>query len=297
MKSFIGSRALPHLTYHGPTTLDEMLHLLNVLPGETKIIAGGTDFLPAVRMGGAFYEPGLNIVDVTQVEEIGNIQKDGPTISIGAATRLSVVSGSSAIKEGAPLLRMAINDMGSAQVRNAGTVGGNLCTASPAGDTAPPLLALDAQVSIKGPDKQVVIPLDQFFHGPGKTVLEPKDVLTEIQFKAMSPDETHFWYKMGRRNSFCISVISIALRLIVSDGVFEMVRIALGAVAPTPIRAIEAEEFLTDREANAEVIEKGARLIAAATNPISDVRATGEYRKDMAYVLGKRALTACQALG
>ena len=293
MKNFIGSRVLPDLVYHHPRDMREALGLLNEIAGECKIISGCTDLIPAIRRGAWSFDDGLNVVDIKGMKELTSIKKDGDTICIGAATRLSEIVHSPVIREHAPVLADAVNEMASLQVRNSATIGGNICTASPAADTAPPLLVLDAQAKVKSFDKEELVPLNQFFVGPGETVLGSKDILTEIQFPILRPDEKTYRIKLGRRNAFTLSVISVATWVKVKDGVFDSVRIALGAVAPIPMRAKNAEEYLTGKEATAQVIDKGAKVVEGEVKPISDVRANAEYRKDMAYILTKRALMAC----
>ena len=293
MKNFIGSRVLPDLVYHHPRDMREALGLLNEIAGECKIISGCTDLIPAIRRGAWSFDDGLNVVDIKGMKELTSIKKDGDTICIGAATRLSEIVHSPVIREHTPVLADAVNEMASLQVRNSATIGGNICTASPAADTAPPLLVLDAQAKVKSFDKEELVPLNQFFVGPGETVLGSKDILTEIQCPILRPDEKTYRIKLGRRNAFTLSVISVATWVKVKDGVFDSVRIALGAVAPIPMRAKNAEEYLTGKEATAQVIDKGAKVVEGEVKPISDVRANAEYRKDMAYILTKRALMAC----
>ncbi len=293
MRNFVGSKALPNYVYHHATNMEEALWLLKELKGECKIIAGCTDFIPAIRRGAWSFGDGLNVIDILGIKELSSIAKDGDLIKLGAAIRLSQVAGSPTIREHASVLADAVSEIGSLQIRNSGTIGGNLCTASPAADTAPPLLVLDANVKVRGIGKEEIVPLTKFFVGPGETILGSKEMLTEIQFPSVKPDERYCWIKMGRRNVFTLSVISLATRVKVKDGVFDTVRIALGAVAPTPMRATEAERYLIGKQKSAHVIDEGCKIVAREVKPISDVRASAEYRKDMAYVLTKRALMAC----
>jgi carbon-monoxide dehydrogenase medium subunit len=292
MKNFIGSRVLPDMVYHRPERMGDAKSLLSELQ-QVKVIAGCTDFIPAIRRGAWTFEDGLNILAIKNVKELCGIAEHGNTVTIGAATTLSDIENSPLIREHAPILADTMREMASWQIRNTATIGGNLCTASPAADTAPPLLVLDAKVTVSGPNKEKTVPLNAFFLGPGQTILHSNEMLTGIQFPAAKANEGAVRIKMGRRNAFTLSVISLAVWLRIEDGAFENVRIAFGAVAPTPIRAQRAEEFLRGKKANPEIIDKGAEIAAGEVSPISDVRASAEYRKDMAYVLSKRALTAC----
>jgi carbon-monoxide dehydrogenase medium subunit len=293
MKQFIGSRVLPDLVYHYPKGIQEALGLLKELKGESKVIAGCTDLIPAIRRGAQSFDDGLNMIDVKRIGALCSISKEEDRIKVGAAVRLTEIAHSPIILKYAPVLAEAVDEMASQQIRNIGTVGGNLCTASPAADTAPPLLVLDAQVRIKGIENEKTVPLKDFFLGPGQTLLGPKDILAEIEFPALGPEAKTSRIKLGRRNAFTLSVVSVAITAKIRKGVFDAVRIALGAVAPIPMRAQKAEGYLNGKEVNGQTIEEGAKIAAGEVKPISDVRASAEYRKDMVHVLTKRALTAC----
>ena len=293
MKRFIGSKVLPDLIYHYPKEIQEALSLLKDLKGESKVIAGCTDLIPAIRRGAWSFEDGLNIVDVKRIGALCSISKEKDRIKIGAAVRLAEIADSPVIRKHAPVLAEAVDEMASQQIRNIATVGGNLCTASPAADAAPPLLVLGAQVKIKGIENEKIVPLEKFFVGPGETLLGPKDILAEIEFPALDPEAKTSRIKLGRRNAFTLSVVSVATMATIRKGVFDSVRIALGAVAPIPMRAQKAEAYLNGKEASPQTIEEGAKIAAGEVKPISDVRASAEYRKDMVHVLTKRALTAC----
>jgi len=292
MKNFIGSRVLPDMVYHRPESMDEAKSLLNKLQ-QFRVVAGCTDFIPAIRRGAWRFEDGLNILAVKNVRELKGIAEQGNTVTIGAASTLSEIENSPVIKKHSPILADTVKEMASWQIRNTATIGGNLCTASPAADMAPPLLVLDAKVTVSGPDKEKTLPLNEFFRGPGQTILHSDEILTWIQFPALKKGERTFHIKMGRRNAFTLSIISLSVWLRIKDGDFEGVRIAFGAVAPTPMRAHRTEEFLKGNKVSPEIIDKGAEIAAGEVSPISDVRASAEYRKDMAYVLTKKALTAC----
>jgi carbon-monoxide dehydrogenase medium subunit len=293
MKNFLGSRALPDMIYHRPKDMDELLRLMKDVAGELKIIAGCTDFIPSIRGGKWFFDDGLNVVDIKGLKELSFIRKDGDTIMVGAATRLADIIRSPIIQEHAPVLAEAVKQMASPQVRNSATIGGNLCTASPAADTAPPLLVLDAKVKIQGADSEQTMPLEKFFLGPGSTLMKPREILTEIHFPAMKPGEASRRLRMGSRDAFVCSIISVATWIKVNNGTFDRVRIALGAVAPTPVRITKAEDHLSGKETSPEMIAEGAKLASEQISPITDLRASAAYRKDLAYTLTKRVLTAC----
>lgn len=291
MRNFVGLRAIPKIEYHRATELGEALKLLSQHKENCKIIAGGTDLIPAARRCRTLLPEHMHIVDISSIEGLDYIIKDGDMIRIGAITRVSEIEMSTVIKGNALILANAASQMGSLQVRNLGTIGGNLCNASPAADTAPPLLVLNAKVKVRSINKQRLVPLQEFFMGPGKTTLTPEEILTEIQIPLIKPAGNAYFIKFGRRNAFTLSIVSVATLVKVENGVFDDIRIALGSVAPTPIRASKAEEHLIGHKVNEQVIDDGVNVVANEVKPISDVRASAEYRRDMAYVLTKRAIS------
>jgi carbon-monoxide dehydrogenase medium subunit len=293
MKNFIGLRALPKLVFHHPKDVQRLLQLLSEVEGEYKVIAGCTDVIPAIRRGAWEFPNGVNFIDIKGVKDLNFITKEGDAVRIGAATKLSEIVRSPVVKRHARILSEAVYEMASPQVRNAATVGGNLCMASPAADSAPPLLVLNAKVKMKSIKNERIVSLTDFFIGPGRTVLERGEVLSEIQFPAVQSNEKCSRVKMGRRNAFTLSVMSVAAWVRLKNGLFDCVRIALGAVAPTPMRTMRAERYLNGQKVSMEAIEKAAKIVSSEVKPISDVRASAEYRKDMAKVLTKRTLLSC----
>jgi carbon-monoxide dehydrogenase medium subunit len=293
MNNFVALRSLPTCEYYRPKRLREALEILGGFKQKCRIVAGGTDLLPALRQGKmTLFEP-AHVVDISSIPGLKVIAKKGEWIQIGAATPLTEVAQSPVIRESLPMLAEAAGQVGSLQIRNQGTLGGNLCNASPAADTAVSLLALNAKVYLKSMVRERLVSLDEFFVSPGKTILKPGEILTKIQVPVSRSTQSSCFVKLGRRNAFTLSVISVAAVIKTEDGTFQYVCMALGAVAPTPMRPKKAEEFLTGREVGESVIDQGARIAAEEVSPISDVRASAEYRKDMAHVLTKRALLAC----
>jgi carbon-monoxide dehydrogenase medium subunit len=183
--------------------------------------------------------------------------------------------------------------MASPQVRNQGTLGGNLANASPAADTAPPLLTLDARLVLKSLERDRAVPLNQFFSAPGMTILTPDEILAGIQIPIPQNGGKACFLKLGRRNAFTLSVVSAAAWVKVEKKTIGDIRIALGAVAPTPLRALKAEGYLKGKKVSQETIHEGAKLVMDEIQPISDVRASAAYRKDMSYVLTRRAMLSC----
>ncbi|HDD26526.1 MAG TPA: xanthine dehydrogenase family protein subunit M [Acidilobales archaeon] len=273
--------------YFAPETLDEVIELLKTYGEEAKILAGGTDLL--VKMKQRLASPKY-VISLRKVKELDFIEVGDDGIHIGAATKLRRLERSDVIRRRLPVLYEAIKSMASVQVRNMATIGGNLCNASPAADTAPPLLVLDAKLKIMGPEGARVVPIDKFFLGPGKTVLKPTELLTEIIVPHPKEGTGTAFIKVSRVAMDLAKVnIAVALRLGSGD-VIEHVRIALGAVAPTPMRAYKAEEFLLGKEFSEENIVKAAEIVSGEVRPITDIRSTAEYRRELSKVLTKRAL-------
>ena len=292
MKNFIGSRAIPPMKYHRPKDLGAALAMIQAFKDTGKLIAGGTDLLPAFRRGTAALEF-KHLVDLSLIQGLNYIRMEEDEIRIGAITPLATLEESEIVKKYAPFLAGAVGQIGSLQIRNQGTVGGNLCNASPAADTAPPLLILGAKVLLKSEGRQRVVSLDRFFLGPGKTILEPGEMLVEIQIPLPDAEGRFCHIKLGRRNAFTLSIVSVAAWAKVKKEIFLGIRIALGAVAPAPFRALQTEKFLIGQKVNAETIDAGSKMVADETQPISDVRASADYRKDMSTVLTKRAILSC----
>lgn len=278
-------RPLPKFNYFSPSSLGETLKMLRDYKGKSRLLAGGTDVLVKMKKGAV--SPDV-VVDLSKISELSFIELAGGNLRIGGLTRLADIGESSLVREKAQALAEAIDVLASSQVRNRATIAGNLCNASPAADTAPPLLVLDASVKLQSPDGERIVPLAEFFLGPEQTVAKPEEVLTEVIIPLQ--EGTSAFIKLGRRKAFTLSITSVAAFARVKNGRFEEVRVALGAVAPTPMRARKVEEALKGKEANKENIEKAAESVKEECCPITDVRASAEYRTEMAYVLTKRVL-------
>jgi len=278
-------RPLRKFEYFAPGSLSNIVALLQEYGEEAALLAGGTDLLSNIRR--LSRSPNI-IVDLNRVPALSFIEIKKDALHIGAATVLNEIKKSPVVQERAPALAEAIGVLASNPIRNRATIGGNLCNASPAADTAPPLLALDASLTLQGPDSERVVPISEFFVGPGQTIRRPDEVVKEVITPFKRGRST--FLKLGRRKGFTLSIASVAAFGVITDGNFEELRVALGAVAPTPVRCRKVEEALREVAANEENIEKAARLVKDEVSPITDVRASAEYRKEMSYVLTKRAL-------
>ena len=276
---------IPRFNYYRVKTLDEALELIDKLD-DFKVIAGGTDLVMDLRIGR--YKP-RNIVDISNIRELDYIVDEGDKIRIGALTKLQEILESPIVKTKAPVLAEAIYQMASWQIRNIATIGGNLCNASPAADTAPPLMVLEAQLKLASKTGTRTVPITEFFLGPRKTVLKKNELLTEIIIP-YEKDVGASMIKLGRRNSFTLSVVAVAALVKVEDNKFKDVRVALNSVAPTPVRAKSVEKSLIGKEVTLENIEEAAKLVVNDISPISDVRASAEYRKEMSIILTRDSL-------
>lgn len=274
-----------------PTTLDEALRDMAASAPAVAAVAGGTNIVPDLRSGR--HTPPM-IVDISRIKELKGIDLADGTVKIKGGTTISELLHSAVIAENAPSLIAAAKTFASPLVRNRATIGGNLVDASPAGDTIPPLLVLDAEVELTSLAGSRVVPLDGFFLGVRKTVRKPEELLTSIQFKARKPDDKvgYGYWKVGLRKADAIAVISAAVRVeLDSASNVSAARIALGSVAPTPLRIKAAEESLLGKPLTAENIETAANLASAGISPIDDLRASADYRRHMARVLVRRLLT------
>ena len=275
--------------YFLPKTTEEAVSLLADGNKEAQILAGGTDLV--VQMRNRQLVPKC-IVNIAGLSELSGISLNGHSVRLGALATLRDVEVSPIVKKEFPLLHEAVSQMATVQVRNMGTLVGNLCHGSPGADTPPPLLALEADVKVAGPDGVKTISLDKFFTGPGDTVLNPNELVTEVLIPKLQPNSGTAFLRLTRVAAD-LAKVNVAVVLRVKNGICEDVKIALGAVAPTPIRARNAEEVLRGNMPSEKLIEKTAQTAADDTSPITDIRSTKEYRKEVSKVLVRRAINIC----
>jgi len=209
-------------------------------------------------------------------------------LHLGALTRLNVIKASPMVQQKAQLLADAIGSLASYPIRNRATIGGNLCSASPSADTAPPLLVLNASVILESPEGKRTVALSEFFTGPGQTIRKRDEVLRELKIPCREGRSA--FLKLGRRKGFTLSIASAAAFGVIRDGKFEDIDVAVGAVAPTPIRSQKIKEALKGAQVGIEGIEKASKLLQDEVNPITDVRASAAYRREMVSLLTKRVL-------
>lgn len=279
---------MKNFKYLLPSSLSEAISILSEENGKAKILAGGTDLLPL--MADRQLRPDT-LISLKKIQELQGIENQEKVIILGATCRLGEVEESSLVQRTIPILSSAVREMGSWQIRNRGTVGGNLCNASPAADTAPPLLVLGSEVILLCPKGQRRIPLSDFFIGPGQTALKEDEMLTKILIPKPVGGEG-IYVKLGRRRAMEIAIAGVAVWVLpeASEERIKEIRIALSSVGPVPFRAYEAESKLKGEKIEERVIEEAAEIASQLSNPITDVRGTMEYRKEMVRVLTKRAI-------
>jgi carbon-monoxide dehydrogenase medium subunit len=277
--------------YYAPRSLAEAVGILQREGDGGKVLAGGTDLLVQIKERGLAPRYVVSLRDVRELATISYDEKTG--LRIGAAAKLSDVAAHPVVQERYPILVEGASLVGSLQIQNLGTVAGNLCNAAPSADCAPPLVCLDASVRIAGPRGERILPLTEFFLGPGRTVLQPDELVAEILVPPPPPRSGGSYERFTPRQEMDIAVVGVGSFLRLDDGDrCAEARICLGAVAPTPIRARSAESVLVGRQITAEVLDQAAEAAQQDARPITDQRGTAEYRRHLVKVLTRRTLTA-----
>jgi xanthine dehydrogenase iron-sulfur cluster and FAD-binding subunit A len=274
-------------SYVTPASLDEALALLARYQGEARIIAGGTDLL--LEIDHQLRSPRV-LIDITRVGGLDEIRLEGETVHIGPLVTHSQAAASPLLSERAYPLARACWEVGAPQIRNRGTLAGNLLTASPANDTIAPLWALGASVTLRGIRGERTLALDRFYQGVRRTAMTADEMLVDIAFRAMSPGERGTFIKLGLRQTQAIAVVNAAAVLSLDGNLVRAARLTFGSVAPTIIRAPDAEAFLAGKALTGAVIREAAGLAGGAARPIADVRSPAEYRSEMVRVLATRCL-------
>ena len=267
---------------------DQAVSLLSEHGPNVIVLAGGTDIL--VDLKHAKHDPDV-VVDITRAEDLKGIEVNDGGLRIGALVTHTQIMDDPYIQENFPALVHAAHTIGAVQTRNLGTLGGNLVTCVPSMDSGPALMALEAEVTVAGPDGTRRMGLEEFFVGPRKTVLEHNEVLLDVIIPRKNLGKPTDFLKFGLRKGQALALVNAASALWVGEGnTFKDVKISLGAVAPTVIRAAAAEDFLEGREITPENMAEAGRLAVEDAKPIDDFRASASYRRDLIAVLTKRTL-------
>ncbi len=277
--------------YVNAATVDEVLRILAERRERARIVAGATDLLLEMERG---VRTGIDtLIDVTRIPGLDRISSDDAgAIHLGPLVTHNAVAASPLLQGAAFPLARASWEVGSPQIRNRGTIAGNLVTASPANDTITPLMALDARLTLRSTHGERTVALREFYTGVRRTVMEPDEMLVDIAFPALKSSERGSFVKFALRRAQAISLVNAAVVLDLDGLSVKAARIALGAVAPTIVRAEAAEELLAGRLLDERTIERAAELATRAARPISDVRGSASYRTAMVRSSVRRALSA-----
>ncbi len=273
-----------------PQTLGEALAYLSEHP-DTRPLAGGTDVLVQMR---AKRLEDVRLMSLEKLPELTGIRcREDGVVEIGALTTFTQLAASETVAQRAPMLRTAALAMGGPQIQNRATIGGNVCNGATSADSAPGLFALDAVLVLQSAAGERRVPITEFYSGPGRVKRDPKELLLHIELPAAAPRHGDCYLKFSTRKAMDLALIGCAAACeIGEDGAVSKAAIALGVAAPTPIRASEAEAFLTGRKPGLEDLEEAGRLALQSASPRSSWRASKEYREQLIRTLAKRAFRA-----
>ena len=264
---------LADFEYLAPKTLGEALEEKRERKG-SFILAGGTDLVPKMR--GQVMTP-VALIDISGIKELKYVKTQGRNIRIGSATTINQIIEQKI--KGADILQEACKKLGNPLTRNRATIGGNLCNASPAADTATPLLVSGAELVLKSVDGERIVHIENFFVGPGKSAMRDDEILIEIRLTTPESGTRAKFFKVGLRKADAISIVNCAAALKIQNGIVKDAKIALGSVAPTPVLMKSSQKVLIGNKLTEQLIEKCARTASGEVKPISDVRGSARYRQ------------------
>ena len=276
------------MEYFEPRSVSEALSVLAKHGAEAKIIAGGTDVMVDIKFK---EEPG-GLINIKKIPGLSGISENGAGLRIGPLTTIRDIETNALVRDKLPVLWEAAHQFASLQVRNTATIGGNICRASPSGETLGPLLVLDAKAKLAFGDGEKIVPFTSFFQGPGKSSTGSTGLLIEIEVPYPPPGSTSVYLKHAVRGAMDIAMVGVAV-LMTPDSAnhnIEDVRIGLGAVAPTPVRAPKAEALLRGKPLSASLLREAAALAASESSPITDQRSSAEYRRWIVEALTRKGL-------
>ena len=277
--------------YHAPTSLNEAISLLQEYGEAARPLAGGTDLVVQMKEKATKFAAPSHIVSLLRVPELSGVSfSESEGLRIGAGATMSQVADSPIIRERYRAIAEGAALVGSIQTMNMATVGGNLCNAAPSADIAPPLLAFEAEAVIVGPSGRRKLALEEFFLGPGKTALAADELLAEVRVPLPLPGTGSAYDRHTPRKQMDIAVVGDAAALTMAGERIERARVALGAVATTPVRAPQAEAALEGQAPSDELFARAADVSAAECSPIADLRGSAEFRRHIVRVMTKRML-------
>ncbi|MBI3977494.1 MAG: FAD binding domain-containing protein [Chloroflexi bacterium] len=279
---------MPRFEYAEPRTVAEAVEALVAYGAGARVLAGGTDLLIQMR------ERGLRPAAVVNLKRIpglaGIAEMSGGGVRIGACTTMGEIAESPIVRSRYPALAAGAGMIGSVQIRNLATIGGNIANASPAADSAPALLLYEAVVRIAGPAGERSVPLVAFFLGPGRSALQPGEIVTGFALAPPPAGSQSVYFRLTTRKAMDLAFVGVGALVARTNGVIAEARLALGAVAPTPLRARQTEAFLRGQPPLAEVLAEAGRMAADESRPITDLRASLDYRRQMVETLTARLL-------
>lgn len=280
---------MENFEYFEPKTLKEAAGLLAKYKRGARLLAGGTDLMIEMKEGYVKPKYLINLKKIKGLDKISYSKKEG--LSIGALVTWSTLLSSKPIKQYYPILRETASLIGCPQIRNTGTIGGNICHASPSADSAPALMIYETQCVVAGPGRERIIPIEEIFTGVQKISLKEGEILTGFRLPTPDKGSKGCYLKFSPRRAMDLPIVGVGVLVRASNGIFQDVKIALGAVAPTPIRARRAESFLCGKPVNDESIRKAAKEAVMESKPITDIRASRDYRLGLVEELTYRAIT------
>jgi len=271
--------------YLQPDTLREAHRLMEKARGKAKYIAGGTDLMVHIKTGAV--QPDA-LVSLKRIQELSGMTQNKDLV-LGSMTPLRDIERDAPIAQNYSALAQAVMALATPQIRNVATVGGNLCNSAPSADCAPPLLVLEARLTVEGPGGRREVAVEDFFTGPGQTCMDMTEILTKIKIPCPHRDMRMAFLKLGRV-SIDIAIVNAAVCLTVEKNTCRKCRLAVGAVAPVPLRLSSVEKMIEGQEISDELLNAAKDMAEDAVNPITDVRSTQHYRRIMSGVLVKRVI-------
>ncbi len=278
---------IPPFDYQTPKTLKEACDLLWEASGRAKIIAGGTDLVIGLRNGDT--RPDL-LIDVTSLKELRRIEEDEQTLSIGAAVTHSEIADSLLVRRYGRILSKAVSEIGSPQIRNLGTIGGNIVNASPAADSLPPLLVLNAVGIVSSYEGEREVPIAQLIQGPYQTVLKAHEILVRLSFRKLSKEMRSGFIRLARREAMAIARMSMAIILRQEEGRIKEIRVSPGSIFPAPQRLIEVEDYLTGKVPDEGLFLTASKKVSETMIHRSGIRASTSYKAPVVEALFLRAI-------
>ena len=277
----------PEFTYHRPTTLAEACELGRSLGDQVCYLAGGTDLFVDLKQK---RRTTGHVISLATIPGLDGITIDNGSLRIGAMTRLTGVGRSEEVKQAFPALSDAVSAIGSEQIRNQGTIGGNFCGAVPCADSPPICIAGEARLRISDGASERTLPAEEFFSSPRVNALMPGEVLMEVTIPDQPAHSGASYQRFSLRHGSALAVASVAARLVVEDGMIGDARVVLGAVAPIPLPAVGCAGELIGQEPSEDLFRKAAAVAASEARPLTDIRGSEGYRRDIVEVLTLRAL-------